>query len=120
MVGREGGRLRMSRIRCTRTLCMCLFEKAPEHPGGGGLIKMRDSFASVTVEYNKHFVEDGRVLTSAAISAGIDTWNAPIRQAMLAESRSEPSHRTPAKGRRVVFRVPKGGHWSSTVKGDLT
>lgn len=33
---------------------------------------MRDSFPSVTVEYNKHFVEDGRVFTSAGISAGID------------------------------------------------
>jgi transcriptional regulator GlxA family with amidase domain len=33
---------------------------------------MRDSFPSVTVEYGKHFVEDGRVFTSAGISAGID------------------------------------------------
>lgn len=33
---------------------------------------MRDSFPSVIVEYNKHFVEDGRVFTSAGISAGID------------------------------------------------
>jgi len=33
---------------------------------------MRDSFPSVTVEYNQHVVEDGRVLTSAGISAGID------------------------------------------------
>jgi transcriptional regulator GlxA family with amidase domain len=33
---------------------------------------MRDSFPSVTVEYDKHFVEDGRVFTSAGISAGID------------------------------------------------
>ena len=33
---------------------------------------MRDSFPSVAVEYDKHFVEDGRVLTSAGISAGID------------------------------------------------
>ena len=33
---------------------------------------MRESFPSVTVEYGKHFVEDGRVLTSAGISAGID------------------------------------------------
>lgn len=33
---------------------------------------MRDSFSSVTVEYDKHFVEDGRVFTSAGISAGID------------------------------------------------
>ena len=36
---------------------------------------MRDSFPSVTVEYNQHVVEDGRVLTSAGISAGIvSTW----------------------------------------------
>ncbi len=33
---------------------------------------MRDSFPSVTVEYQKHVVEDGWVLTSAGISAGID------------------------------------------------
>lgn len=33
---------------------------------------MRESFPSVTVEYEKHFVEDGRVFTSAGISAGID------------------------------------------------
>ncbi len=33
---------------------------------------MRDSFPAVTVEYGKHVVEDGRVLTSAGISAGID------------------------------------------------
>jgi len=33
---------------------------------------MRDSFPLVTVEYDKHFVVDGRVLTSAGISAGID------------------------------------------------
>lgn len=33
---------------------------------------MRESFPSVTVEYDKHFVRDGRVFTSAGISAGID------------------------------------------------
>jgi transcriptional regulator GlxA family with amidase domain len=33
---------------------------------------MRESFPSVTVEYDKHFVEDGSVFTSAGISAGID------------------------------------------------
>ena len=33
---------------------------------------MRDAFPSVTVEYDQHVVEDGRVLTSAGISAGID------------------------------------------------
>jgi len=33
---------------------------------------MRESFPSVDVEYGKHFVEDGRVFTSAGISAGID------------------------------------------------
>lgn len=33
---------------------------------------MRDSFPSATVEYDQHVVEDGRVLTSAGISAGID------------------------------------------------
>ena len=33
---------------------------------------MRESFPSVIVDYGKHFVQDGRVLTSAGISAGID------------------------------------------------
>jgi transcriptional regulator GlxA family with amidase domain len=33
---------------------------------------MRNSFPSVKVEYDQHVVEDGRVLTSAGISAGID------------------------------------------------
>ncbi|MBC8471651.1 MAG: DJ-1/PfpI family protein [Planctomycetes bacterium] len=33
---------------------------------------MRDSFPAVIVEYEKHVVEDGRVFTSAGISAGID------------------------------------------------
>jgi transcriptional regulator GlxA family with amidase domain len=33
---------------------------------------MRESFPAVIVEYDKHFVEDGRVYTSAGISAGID------------------------------------------------
>jgi transcriptional regulator GlxA family with amidase domain len=33
---------------------------------------MRDSFPSAAVEYDQHVVEDGRVLTSAGISAGID------------------------------------------------
>jgi transcriptional regulator GlxA family with amidase domain len=33
---------------------------------------MRDSFPAVTVEDDQHVVEDGRVLTSAGISAGID------------------------------------------------
>jgi transcriptional regulator GlxA family with amidase domain len=33
---------------------------------------MRDSFPEVTVEFQQHVVEDGRVVTSAGISAGID------------------------------------------------
>jgi len=33
---------------------------------------MRESFPSVTVAYDKHVVEDGRIITSAGISAGID------------------------------------------------
>jgi transcriptional regulator GlxA family with amidase domain len=31
---------------------------------------MRESFPTVTVEYDKHFVENGRVLTSAGIEVG--------------------------------------------------
>jgi transcriptional regulator GlxA family with amidase domain len=33
---------------------------------------MRESFPSVSVEYDKHLVEDGALITSAGISAGID------------------------------------------------
>jgi transcriptional regulator GlxA family with amidase domain len=33
---------------------------------------MRESFPEVTVEYDQHVVEDGRVITSAGIAAGID------------------------------------------------
>ncbi len=33
---------------------------------------MRDSFSAVRVRYDQHVVEDGRVVTSAGISAGID------------------------------------------------
>ena len=33
---------------------------------------MRDAFPEVTVEFQKHVVEDGPVVTSAGISAGID------------------------------------------------
>jgi len=38
----------------------------------GSLAWMRGSFPNVTVEDNLHIVEDGNVLTSAGISAGID------------------------------------------------
>lgn len=33
---------------------------------------MREAFPSVTVEYHKHVVDDGSLVTSAGISAGID------------------------------------------------
>jgi transcriptional regulator GlxA family with amidase domain len=33
---------------------------------------MRDSFPAIKVKYDKHFVKDGSVFTSAGISAGID------------------------------------------------
>lgn len=33
---------------------------------------MRDAFPAVSVKYDKHFVQDGRIFTSAGISAGID------------------------------------------------
>jgi transcriptional regulator GlxA family with amidase domain len=36
------------------------------------LDRMRDSFPAVKVKYDKHFVKDGHVFTSAGISAGID------------------------------------------------
>ena len=44
---------------------------------------MRDSFPSVTVEYDKHFVEDGRVFTSAGISAGFFRYDAMNRQVVV-------------------------------------
>jgi transcriptional regulator GlxA family with amidase domain len=36
------------------------------------LDSMRDTFPAVNVKYEKHFVRDGRVFSSAGISAGID------------------------------------------------
>jgi transcriptional regulator GlxA family with amidase domain len=33
---------------------------------------MRDAFPSVTVDFCKHFIENGKLWTSAGISAGID------------------------------------------------
>jgi len=33
---------------------------------------LRESFPAVTVEYDQHVVEDGKVITSAGVSAGID------------------------------------------------
>ena len=36
------------------------------------LDRMRESFPAVTVAYDQHVVEDGRIFTSAGISAGID------------------------------------------------
>ena len=33
---------------------------------------MRNTFPAVKVQYEKHFVRNGRVFTSAGISAGID------------------------------------------------
>jgi transcriptional regulator GlxA family with amidase domain len=33
---------------------------------------MRDTFPGVKVQYEKHFIRDGHVFTSAGISAGID------------------------------------------------
>lgn len=36
------------------------------------LDSMRDTFPAVQVQYEKHFVQQGRVFTSAGISAGID------------------------------------------------
>lgn len=36
------------------------------------LDRMREAFPAVTVEYDQHVVEDGRIYTSAGISAGID------------------------------------------------
>ena len=65
---------------------------------------MKASFPAVTVDYEKHFVEDGNLFTSAGISAGIDmafkvvarhcgeppgTLNIPFQTAMPAKSTSD-------------------------------
>jgi transcriptional regulator GlxA family with amidase domain len=53
---------------------------------------MRESFPSVTVEYDKHVVEDGRIFTSAGISAGID-----MALKVVARYYGEPVARSTAK-----------------------
>jgi transcriptional regulator GlxA family with amidase domain len=53
---------------------------------------MRDSFPQVTVERNLHVVEDGRVLTSAGISAGID-----LALRVVARVHGEPIARATAR-----------------------
>ena len=53
---------------------------------------MRDSFPQVTVERDLHVVEDGRVLTSAGISAGID-----LALGVVARVHGEPIARATAR-----------------------
>ena len=53
---------------------------------------MRDSFPQVTVERDLHVVEDGRVLTSAGISAGID-----LALRVVARVHGEPIARATAR-----------------------
>jgi len=60
---------------------------------------MRDSFPSVTVEYEQHVVEDGRVLTSAGISAGID-------MALKVVARSFGEDRARATARYMEYPYP--------------
>jgi transcriptional regulator GlxA family with amidase domain len=53
---------------------------------------MRDSFPSVAVEYDQHVVQDGRLVTSAGISAGID-----MALAVVARYCGEPVARATAR-----------------------
>lgn len=62
---------------------------------------MRDSFPAVTVEYGKHVVEDGRVLTSAGISAGID-------MALRVVARSFGEEIARATARHMEYPYPDG------------
>lgn len=56
------------------------------------LDRMRDSFSDVSVSYEKHFVKDGHIYTSAGISAGID-----MSLSIVADYLSEDVARATAK-----------------------
>jgi transcriptional regulator GlxA family with amidase domain len=60
---------------------------------------MRESFPAVTVEEKLHVVEDGHVLTSAGISAGID-----MALRVVARYHGEAVARTTA--RTMEYRYP--------------
>ncbi|QEM69252.1 DJ-1/PfpI family protein [Geobacter sp. FeAm09] len=62
---------------------------------------MRDSFPAVTVEYDQHVVADGRVVTSAGISAGID-----MALTVVARYHGEPVAR--ATARHMEYPYPDG------------
>jgi transcriptional regulator GlxA family with amidase domain len=59
---------------------------------------MHESFPSVTVEYDKHVVEDGRIFTSAGISAGID-----MALKVVARYYGEPIARATAKHMEYLY-----------------
>jgi transcriptional regulator GlxA family with amidase domain len=59
---------------------------------------MRESFPSVTVEYDEHIVEDGRIFTSAGISAGID-----MALKVVARYSGETIARTTAKHMEYLY-----------------
>ena len=53
---------------------------------------MRESFPAVTVEDTLHVVEDGHVLTSAGISAGIDMALRVVARSTARRSRETARH----------------------------
>jgi len=59
---------------------------------------MRDSFPAVTVEYEKHFVKDERLFTSAGISAGID-----MSLKVVAHYHGEPIARATARHMEYTY-----------------
>ncbi len=66
----------------------------------GSLDWMRKSLPTIIVEYDKHVVEDGRILTSAGISAGID-----MALRVVARYYGEPVAR--ATARYMEYRYPE-------------
>jgi transcriptional regulator GlxA family with amidase domain len=62
---------------------------------------MRESFPQVTVEYDQHVVEDGALVTSAGISAGID-----MALKVVARYCGEPIAR--ATARHMEYPYPEG------------
>lgn len=60
---------------CTGSLLLAtagLLDGLPATSHWRFLDQMRESFPNVAIEYGQHVVEDGNVITSAGISAGID------------------------------------------------
>lgn len=72
------------------------------------LDRMRDSFSDVSVSYEKHFVKDGHIYTSAGISAGID-----MSLRIVADYLSEDVARATAK--HMEYPYPEGDERKITL-----